>query len=85
MIDELRKKAEVIGKELEDVRRTISETDEARRKNYGAYSKERSLSRKYWKIKEEIEHPILIMDGPPRLSLSLQEKIDKAYGDNPIK
>ena len=56
MIEELRKKAEIIEKELQDVKKTISETDEARRKNENGYSKEKSLSRKYWKIMEEIEH-----------------------------
>jgi hypothetical protein len=56
MIDKLRKEAEIIDKELQDVRKTISETDEARRKNEGGYSKERSLNRKYWKIMDEIQH-----------------------------
>jgi hypothetical protein len=56
MIEELRKKAEEIGKELEDIRKTICETDNARKINESSYSKEKSLNRKYLEIMEEIQH-----------------------------
>lgn len=56
MLEELRKKAESIDRELQEVKEVIRETDDARRKNDAGYSKEKSLRRKYWKIMEEIKH-----------------------------
>ena len=49
------KKAEVIDNEIQEVKKVIRETDDARRRNEGAYSKESTLQRRYWKIREEIE------------------------------
>ena len=56
LIQKLRKEADAIDNELEEVMKIINGTDVARRKNEAAYSKKDSLRRKYYKLIEKIEH-----------------------------